>query len=213
MGKLGHLYTQSRRSAGLLVIAVLSMTSRTPQAAPAEIVIGVISPTSSGRAIGEAHEDTIRFAFERLGPTIGAGGVAMPYRVEYVSDRGDPTLAVTRARELVAAGAIAILGPVDSGSTEAVLKAGLEVPVLSALSTAPALSKPRDPWFFFRLTMDDGERIRHYVRSLKREESRMMPAPHLVLYDDASPYGRGLRDALIEAMGPAESAYPRRSIT
>jgi len=54
-----------------LVTLLLAVASRPVGAS--EIVIGVISPTDVGRAVGTAHEETVRFAFERLGPTMVAG--------------------------------------------------------------------------------------------------------------------------------------------
>jgi hypothetical protein len=174
------------------------------RAAPPGILIGVLSPTGRGRSVGAAHEETIRFAFDRLGPTLSANGIAVPLRVEYRSDGGDPALAVAEARALVEAGAVAILGPVDSASTEEVLRADLEVPVLSAFSSAPSLSNPRDRWFF-RVTLDDTERMRQYAETLRRYDA-MMPPPVLVLYDGSNPYGLGLWKGLMEALGLSEGA-------
>ena len=173
-------------------------------AAGPEILIGVISPTGAGRAIGKAHELTIQFAFDRVGPTIEANGIAIPLRVEYLSDRGDPEAAVSAAKQLAQDGAVAILGPVDSRSTAAVVAAQLKVPVLAALSTAPSLGRPRDPWFF-RLTLSDEERVRQFVETLYRYDG-MMPAPPLVVYDGGNPYGEGLRDALVGALGTRPGA-------
>lgn len=186
----------TRRALGT-VLALLSATSF-PTIAAGQVVIGVISPRN--RAIGIAHEKTIEFAEQKL----DREGL----RFVYKDDGGDPTRAAAAARELVSEGAIAILGPVNSDCTAAVLAAKLDVPVLSALSTSPDLSRNRDRWFF-RLTPADDERIRHFVRSLRKPQNDMMPAPHLVLYEDVTSYGRGLQQALLTAAElSAEATLP-----
>src|SRR5271157_5502923 len=149
---------------------LLALLSHVESAAAEEILVGVISPLGANRSIATAHEETIRFAFGSTDGTIHTDSLAVPLRFEYRSDRGNPDLAVQAARELVAEGAVAILGPVDSSSTQAVLAAGLEVPVISVLSTATSLSNPtRDPWFF-RMTLSDDERVRQYVATLRKHD-------------------------------------------
>jgi hypothetical protein len=208
--RIGHSLAMLRDSIGIdmnaLIIPSLMLlfAAVSVRAAGDEIVVGVLSPTGVNRAIGTAHEQSIRIAFDRLGPTIQGGPIAIPVRVDYRSDQGDPDVAVAQAKELKDEGVIAILGPVDSNSTESVLEAELGVPVLSALSTAPSLSKQRDRWFF-RLTLSDDERVGQFVDWLQRYDG-MMPEPRLVLYDGGQ-YGEGLRDAFMKGLGlPAETA-------
>jgi len=179
----------------LLPVLIISADA----ASVSEVVIGVISPTGGGRAIGVAHEATIRFAFEQHGRTLQVDNLAFPLRIEYRDDRGEPERAARLAHELVEDGAIAILGPVSSSGVAAVLAAGLKVPVLGALATAPALTEPRDPWFF-RLTLSDSERMWRFARALFRD-GEAMPGEKLVLFDDGDPYGEGLRSALMGELG------------
>ena len=192
-----------RARAGETVAAlVLGIMSCAPAAFGGEIVIGILSPTGGVRSVGKAHQETIRFALDRAGPSL-PGDLAVPYTAEFKTyDRDDPASAVGAARELVDAGAVAILGPVDTASVDAVLRAGLEVPMLAALATTPSLTRQPNPWFF-RMTLDDDERMRLYAEALRRHED-LIPAPRVVLYD-ASPYGLGLWTGLHEALNPTET--------
>jgi len=181
-----------------LVVLLLGVVSGAAQVARSEIVIGVMSPTGGRKSIGRAHEKTIAFAFERVA-SLRAGDIDVPLRAEVrVYDRSDPAAVVAAARELADIGAVAILGPVDSRSTAALLRAHLEIPVLSALSTAQSLSTDRDEWFF-RLTVSDDERMQQYADTLQRH-AEIMPAPLVVLYNKPDPYGEGLFTGLTEAL-------------
>jgi ABC-type branched-subunit amino acid transport system substrate-binding protein len=162
-----------------------------------EIVIGVISPLD-GRQVGVAYQETVRFAFLNADGAIIAGNAAVPLTAMYENDEGNPQMAAARARELEAAGALAIIGPVDSGSTQAVLDAGLDVPVISALSTATSLTGANRNRWFFRMTMSDAERMRQYVSTLRKD--KLITGSPLVFYDDASAYGKGLMTDLVAAL-------------
>src|SRR5262249_4815308 len=67
----------------------------------------------------------------------------------------------------------------------------------------PARAKPRDKWFC-RRTLADDERVRQYVKTLRRYDG-MMPDPWLIVFDDGNPYGEGLKDAIVDELGAGGS--------
>jgi ABC-type branched-subunit amino acid transport system substrate-binding protein len=157
-----------------------------------EVLIGVISPDDY-RAIGRAHRATIEIAKEDLNNSIRVGNGLRAVRFVSAVDRGRARVA-DAARALVEEGVVAILGPVDSDSTRAIIDAGLNVPILSALSTAESLTEDRDPWFF-RVTLGDRERISRYLAELRRDDGALsdrIPRPRVVIYESSSAYGSGL---------------------
>lgn len=165
-----------------------------------EIAIGVISPEHGGSgAMGVAHRASIEWAFADIGHSVLDGTRHVTLVPVYEDDGGDPEQSVQVATKLVREkNVVAILGPANSGCTAAVLAAGLEVPVISSLSTAPSLTAPtRDPWFF-RATIDDRDRMLRFAHFLR--ESQQLGNPSLALYE-ANPYGEGLAASLTEALG------------
>ena len=163
------------------------------------ILVGVISPIDGKSAVGVDHEETARFAFDK-NTVVTTGELAYPLEVLYANDQGVEANAVDEARALVNAGVVAILGPVDSSSTLAVLQAGLGVPVISALSSATKLTEPnRDKWFF-RMTLNDKARMRVYASTLRDHRPEYIAEAPLILYDDSAEYGKGLKTDLAAAL-------------
>ncbi len=182
------------------VLVVLSLWRVAPAWAETSLAIGVISNSST--SIGQNHEDSIRFALSRYGDRMWAGGHEIRLVPIYVSDNGNSEEAVKQARYLVRERqVVAILGPVDSDSTQKVLQEDLGVPVLSALSTAPSLTDERDRWFF-RVTLNDRDRMKQYVNYISQTVD-LSSGKNLVLYDDTGQYGRGLQDALAWYLDPS----------
>jgi len=166
------------------------------------ITVGIISPKngSSYVLVGESHEESIRLAFSRLGP-LQVGDLQIKLELSPWNDGGNPEMAAKGALQLAREDhVVAILGPVNSGSTEKTLKRlkeeKIELPVISALSTAPELthSGQRDQ-NFFRLIFDDAERMGQYATFIKQEKGKEGEQHFLFLYED-NPYGKGLRDSL-----------------
>jgi ABC-type branched-subunit amino acid transport system substrate-binding protein len=166
------------------------------------IVVGVISPKDGSTSVleGESHEQSIRLAFNHLGP-LQVGDLQIRLELSIWNDRGIPELAAEGALKLVREEhVVAILGPVNSGSTKEMLnelrEQQIELPVISSLSTAPELthSDPRDK-NFFRLIFDDAGRMGQYATFIKQIKSREGEQSFLFLYED-NPYGEGLKDSL-----------------
>jgi hypothetical protein len=164
------------------------------------VVIGVISSRTTPS--GQGHEDTIKLAFRRVGDSLTVSGRPVRLDVRYEDDGGDPETAVQRARDLVENHkVVAILGPVSSDATKAVIGAELGVPIISSLSTSPRLTDPRNPWFF-RATLNGRDRMAQYARFVTRD-LKVSSGPHLVLCHTGE-YGTGLCDGLTERLGQNE---------
>ncbi|MEQ1816271.1 MAG: ABC transporter substrate-binding protein [Nitrosomonas sp.] len=165
--------------------------------------IGIISPKGEGSSsvlAGESHEDSIRLAFTHLQP-LQVGNLQIKLELVPWNDNGIPEKAAEGALYLAhEEQVVALLGPVNSGSTKATLKElreqQIELPVISALSTAPELTSSgvRDK-NFFRLIFDDADRMGQYATFIKRERGVEGEQHFLFLYED-NPYGEGLKNSL-----------------
>lgn len=164
--------------------------------------IGIISPKGDGIAVlaGESHEESIRLAFTHL-PPLQVGKLLIKLDLIPWNDNGLPEKAVLGALHLVhEEHVVALLGPVNSGSTKETLKMlreqQIELPVISALSTAPELTDSglRDK-NFFRLIFDDADRMGQYATFIKQEKAKEGEQHFLFLYQD-NPYGEGLKNSL-----------------
>lgn len=165
--------------------------------------IGVISPKGEGSSSilsGESHEESIKLAFSHL-PPLQIGDLQIKLELIPWDDKGNSEKAAEVALHLAhEEQVVAILGPVNSGSTKAVLaklrEQQIDLPVISSLSTAPELtaSGSRDK-NFFRLIFDDADRMGQYATFIKQEKSKEGEQFFLFLYED-SPYGEGLNQSL-----------------
>ena len=166
------------------------------------IAIGVISPKDGSSLVlaGESHEESIRLAFDHLGP-LQAGDLQIKLKLIPWNDNGNPQTAAAGAVKMAREDhVVAILGPVNSGSTKETLlrlrNEQIELPVISAMSTAPELTRPegRDK-NFFRLIFDDADRMGQYATFIKQEKGNAGEQQFLFLYED-NPYGAGLKNSL-----------------
>lgn len=180
---------------GLLIVDVNAKDTNT-------ITIGIISPKDGSNLVlaGESHEESIRLAFSHLEP-LQLGDVQVRLKLSPWNDSGDPQKSAEGALKLALEDqVVAILGPVNSGSTKQVLKRlkeeQIELPVISALSTAPELTRSgfRDK-NFFRLIFDDADRMGQYATFIKQEKSKEGEQHFLFLYEQ-NLYGEGLNTSL-----------------
>ncbi len=180
----------------------LSLTANVSAEESNVIVVGVISPKDGSTSVlqGESHEESIRLAFKHLGP-LQAGDLQIKLELSAWNDRGIPEKAEEAALKLVREEhVVAILGPVNSGSTKAMLnelrEQQIELPVISSLSTAPELTHAdRRDKNFFRLIFDDAGRMGQYATFIKQGKSKEGEQNFLFLYEDNA-YGEGLKDSL-----------------
>ena len=174
------------------------LASVAPATAETTLAIGVISPeTGRSAATGVQHRKSIEWALHDVGYSVASGGRHVTLHAIFADDHGDPAEAVRLATKLANEDqVVAILGPANSACTSEVLKAGLGVPVISPLSSAPSLTTQRDP-YFFRATIDDRERMHRFVEFLQQE--RRLGDTAVLLYEDDA-YGQGLSASLTETL-------------
>ena len=186
--------------AGGIMLALLAMPVKALD--QNSIAIGIISPKDGSSLVlaGESHEESIRLAFDHLGP-LQVGDLQIKLKLIPWNDNGKPEMAADGAVKLVQEDhVVAILGPVNSGSTKEALQRlrneQIELPVISAMSTAPELtrSEGRDK-NFFRLIFDDADRMGQYATFIKQEKGKAGEQQFLFLYEN-NPYGEGLKNSL-----------------
>lgn len=197
----------------LLLIAVISLTVErfSPEEATVSaptassldsIRIGVISPTdgSRSRTTGIAHEAAVWLGFEQQGE-IRIGSAEIDVIPIFMNDQGEGSVSARHAIDLVRNHNVAaILGPVNSNATEAVINAlrdeGISIPVISSLSTAPSLTESgqRDP-NFFRLSINDADRMAAFAEFMELTKGRSPNQNFLFLFED-DVFGEELADSL-----------------
>ncbi|MXS78924.1 amino acid ABC transporter substrate-binding protein [Nitrosomonas sp. JL21] len=203
-GVLRRKILKSSLQSFLLTLGIIcvTLTNGIVEAHDNTLKIGVISPKGDGSAVlaGESHEESIRLAFTHL-PPLQVGNLHIKLDLIPWNDNGLPEKAVQGALHLTHEDhVVALLGPVNSGSTKETLKIlreqQLELPVISALSTAPELTDSglRDK-NFFRLIFDDADRMGQYATFIKQEKAKEGEQHFLFLYQD-NPYGEGLKNSL-----------------
>lgn len=181
-----------RCAAGALFVVLLACGAA--HAAGPSVAVGIIAPlTGRSSGAGFAHKKSTEWGLGVHHYSVRGPSGWVTIRLVERDDRSNEDEAARAAEELVREeGVIAIVGPVNSSSTAAVLQKKLEVPVVSPLSTAIDLTSPRDPWFF-RATIDDHERMGRYAEFIDRQKLRQGRA--VLVYEDDT-YGRGLAEAL-----------------
>ncbi len=185
------------------------------------ITIGMsVSLSGPDQEFGETMLAVVNSAVETINDEGGANGHDLV--LVYVDDETTEDGAAAAADELVAMGAVAIIGPFNSGPVEAALAAleagGTQVPIISPSSTAPrlALSTADDGWLFRTAPNDNFQALAmaHYFEDL------VTPAVgEIAIVHETGSYGEGLGGALedewvdvrnhtlTEATGDSQFAY------
>lgn len=174
-----------------------------------ELPIAVLSP-SGNPVLDRVGDDHVASADAVLGMENGrieAGGREYVLRVHHL--RGIPSESGCRRRARRAVeelGAVAILGPVTSGCTRAVLSASGEVPVITSLATATELDTA-ETGRLFRTIAHDRRRLSRYVRVIRRRPESPDISGGVALYEN-SVYGRGLREHVqVQAQIESDHTY------
>lgn len=156
----------------------------------------MLSPISgASRFVGTPHKASVGLAHQESGGVISVNLGKQDrrlVRVEliHVDYETRPDKAAAAARQLVQCQEVAaLIGPVNSDAVEQVLENVSEVPVISALATAPKLTRELHKPNFFRLIFNDSTRMQQYASFIAGQDD---PGELLVLYDESSSYGRGL---------------------
>lgn len=179
---------------GSLLIPVAACGGDTDKA---PITIGMsVSLSGDDAEFGATMQAVMRAAVEKINASGGADGHDL--EVIYVDDETSEDGAEAAAQELVAMGAVGIVGPFNSGPVEAALTVTIdaEVPVLSPSSTAPRLALPTadgQGWLFRTAPNDNFQALAmaHYFEDLATPAVDTIAIVH-----ESGSYGEGLGNAL-----------------
>ncbi len=160
------------------------------------IVIGAsVSLSGADAEFGATMQAVITSAVAKINDAGGADGHDL--EVVFEDDLTTEDGAAAAAQALVDAGAVAIIGPFNSGPVESALTVTIdaEVPVLSPSSTAPRLALPTadDGWLFRTAPNDNFQSLAmaHYFEDL------VTPAVEtLAIVHESGSYGEGLANSL-----------------
>jgi branched-chain amino acid transport system substrate-binding protein len=171
---------------------VASTTTVPERVGDGQLKLGAFLPlTGAGAPFGPPMIDAI----EESVSTINASGGVLGRNVELVSvDEGAGTI-----DELLTHGVDAIIGPASSALAMSSLRPAVDantgVVTCSPMATALALDDYPDNGFFFRTAPSDSLQMAAVARVAERTGAQSVAIGYL---DD--PYGRGLEEALQEAM-------------
>jgi branched-chain amino acid transport system substrate-binding protein len=192
-----------RRSAVLPCLLVLA-------AAPAvhaqtTVKIGTVSPLSgSGAHQGKDIENGARMAIDELNAK-GAmvGGKKVKWVLQPEDDGADPKMGTAAAQKLVDAGAVAVVGHLNSGTTVPASKIynSAGIPQISPAATTPLYTR-QGYKTAFRVVANDGL----VGRTLATYSIKTLHATKIAVIDDRTAFGQGLADEFVKGVKTAGGA-------
>jgi branched-chain amino acid transport system substrate-binding protein len=192
-----------RRSAVLPCLFVLA-------AAPAvhaqtTVKIGTVSPLSgSGAHQGKDIENGARMAIDELNAK-GAmvGGKKVKWVLQPEDDGADPKMGTAAAQKLVDAGAVAVVGHLNSGTTVPASKIynSAGIPQISPAATTPLYTR-QGYKTAFRVVANDGL----VGRTLASYSIKTLHATKIAVIDDRTAFGQGLADEFVKGVKTAGGA-------
>ena len=156
------------------------------------IKIGVMSPKyGPQRTIGEAHDFWVKLALTSYGKIVNEQGVIRIKAIykDTKSNESDSSC-LEQAEELIAQGALLIIGPVSSGCVASVLSGDLQIPIITTLASATFLTEKRSSWFF-RANGYDKIRMQKLWKHIDVSINHKLKHKWIVVHD-TSEYGKGL---------------------
>ena len=179
----------------------------------AEVKIGHVGPLTGGIAhLGKDNENGARLAIEEAnaaGAKIGGKDVKFVLIAE--DDQADPKVGTTVAQKLVDAGAVGVVGHLNSGTSipASPIYNQAGIPVISGSATNPKLTEQGFKNQFRVVGRDDqqGPAIASYLAAEKK--------PKLVaVIDDATAYGEGIANEVEKTLRAANiKVLPREKGT
>ena len=178
----------------LTALALAGCSKEAPKAGSAggaEVKIGHVGPLTGGIAhLGKDNENGARLAIEEANAAhVKIGGKDVKFTLVAEDDQADPKVGTTVAQKLVDAGAVGVVGHLNSGTSipASPIYNQAGIPVISGSATNPKLTEQGFKNQFRVVGRDDqqGPAIASYLSSEKK--------PKLVaVIDDATAYGEGI---------------------
>jgi branched-chain amino acid transport system substrate-binding protein len=192
-----------RRSAILSCLLALAATSAAH--AQSTVRIGTVSPLSgSGAHQGKDIENGARMAIEELNAKGTAiGGKKVKWVLQPEDDGADPKMGTAAAQKLVDAGAVAVVGHLNSGTTVPASKIyqSAGIPQISPAATTP-LYTHQGYKTAFRVVANDNL----VGRTLATYSIKTLQAKKIAVIDDRTAFGQGLADEFVKGVKAAGGA-------
>ena len=191
-----------RRSA---VLPCLFILAAAPALHAQTVRVGTVSPLSgSGAHQGKDIENGARMAIDELNAK-GAmvGGKKVKWVLQPEDDGADPKMGTAAAQKLVDAGAVAVVGHLNSGTTVPASKIynSAGIPQISPAATTPLYTR-QGYKTAFRVVANDGL----VGRTLATYSIKTLHATKIAVIDDRTAFGQGLADEFVKGVKMAGGA-------
>jgi len=193
------------RSSAIVLPCLLASAVATSAHAQSIVKIGTVSPLSgSGAHQGKDIENGARMAIEELNASGAAiGGRKVKWVLQPEDDGADPKMGTAAAQKLVDAGAVAVVGHLNSGTTVPASKIynSAGIPQISPAATTP-LYTHQGFKTAFRVVANDNL----VGRTLATYSIRTLGAKKIAVIDDRTAFGQGLADEFVKGVRAAGGA-------
>jgi len=186
-------------AAATAAISLFALAAVPAAHAQSTVKIGTVSPLSgSGAHQGKDIENGARMAIEELNAK-GAmvGGKKVTWVLQPEDDGADPKMGTAAAQKLVDAGAVAVVGHLNSGTTVPASKIynSAGIPQISPAATTP-LYTHQGYKTAFRVVANDNL----VGRTLAGYSIRTLKATKIAVIDDRTAFGQGLADEFVKGV-------------
>jgi len=187
------------------VLPCLLVLAAAPAIHAQTVRIGTVSPLSgSGAHQGKDIENGARMAIDELNAK-GAmvGGKKVTWVLQPEDDGADPKMGTAAAQKLVDAGAVAVVGHLNSGTTVPASKIynSAGIPQISPAATTP-LYTHQGYKTAFRVVANDSL----VGRTLASYSIKTLHATKIAVIDDRTAFGQGLADEFVKGVKAAGGA-------
>jgi len=169
------------------------------------VKIGTVSPLSgSGAHQGKDIENGARMAIDELNAKgTPVGGKKVKWVLQPEDDGADPKMGTAAAQKLVDAGAVAVVGHLNSGTTVPASKIynSAGIPQISPAATTPLYTR-QGYKTAFRVVANDGL----VGRTLATYSIKTLHATKIAVIDDRTAFGQGLADEFMKGVKAAGGA-------
>jgi len=194
-----------RRSITVLPLALAAVSAVSAVHAQTTVKIGTVSPLSgSGAHQGKDIENGARLAIEDLNAKgIVIGGKKVTWVLQPEDDGADPKMGTAAAQKLVDAGAVAVVGHLNSGTTVPASKIynSAGIPQISPAATTPIYTH-QGYKTAFRVVANDNL----VGRTLATYSIKTLHATKIAVIDDRTAFGQGLADEFVKGVKAAVGA-------
>jgi branched-chain amino acid transport system substrate-binding protein len=193
------------RRFAIVLPCLLASAAAVSAHAQSTVKIGTVSPLSgSGAHQGKDIENGARMAIEELNAGGAAiGGKKVKWVLQPEDDGADPKMGTAAAQKLVDAGAVAVVGHLNSGTTVPASKIynSAGIPQISPAATTP-LYTHQGFKTAFRVVANDNL----VGRTLATYSIKTLGAKKIAVIDDRTAFGQGLADEFVKGVRAAGGA-------